>query len=43
MHELGKSRVERELDLVCFIRHQMINRVMKKLSFTNNERFYMRH
>ena len=37
------ERIQSELDLVNFLRHQMIDKVHRRLIFTPNERYYMSH
>ena len=43
MLELGVSRIERELDLVHLIRQLFLQKVSRRLNFSHNQRYLMRH
>ena len=43
MYSKGLSRIDKELDLVEFIRHQLIDKISMNLLFTRSESYLMKH
>ena len=43
MYSKGLSRIDKELDLVEFIRHQLIDKISMNLLFTKPESYLMKH